>query len=153
MRHTKEQASPDAIDPQTFQSHREPKGIPATESVLRVLLVDPEEELGHTRSLLFESLGRPVDVASNLATICSLPRDSQYCLVAVSINPKPSDLSSTLTTVRSLWPAARILLLGNSAVGIEDYQYDEMVDAAYHPADLVDVARRLISARPFTTLK
>jgi hypothetical protein len=43
MRHTKEQASPDAIDPQTFQSHREPKGIPATESVLRVLLVDPEK--------------------------------------------------------------------------------------------------------------
>jgi CheY-like chemotaxis protein len=153
MSSIEKQAFSGATDPQASELPLRLGNRPTAESVRRILLVDPDEELGRTRSLLLESLGHPVDRARNFAAIYSLHRDHRYCLVAVSVSAKISDLSTTLTTVRSSWPAARILLLGSSAIGIEDYQYDEMVNPAYHPADLVEVAHRLISVRPFTNFK
>ena len=153
MRDAKEPPSSGAVAPQSYRDHGRTESGSSDESLLHVLLVDPEEELSRTRSLLLGSLGHPVEVARSLAPICHLPRETRYCLVAVSLHSKLPDLPSILTTLRSTWPAARILLLGKSATGVEDYQYDELVDAAYHPADLVEVAQRLISARPFVTNK
>ena len=108
-----------------------------------ILLVEPNPELAHTRALLLASLGYPVHIACDLSEICQ-QRGSLFRLVAVDVTPPLVTLQVILTTIRALWPQARILLLGENALGVEDHQYDERVAAAHHPADVVDVARRLI---------
>jgi hypothetical protein len=124
MRDTKEPVSSGAVASRSCRSHGKADDSTSAQLPYRVLLIDSEEGLSHTRSLFFGSLERPVDVTPNLAAIWNLPPEIRDCLVAVNLHSKLPDLPSVLTTVRSLWPAARIPLLGKSAIGIEDYQYD-----------------------------
>ena len=119
-------------------------------SACGVLLIEPDAELSPSRLLLLELLGTPVHLARNLTETCNL-RNAAFCLVTASATSNHAEMQSLLTSVRKLWPDAAILLLGDSAFGVEDHQYDEIVNAAHHPADLVSVARRLISKKDSQT--
>ena len=133
---------PAVADPRA--SHAGANESVVTQADLRVLLVESDDDLGRSRMLLLQSLGWPVDVARDRPALCAIPREARYGLVAVGMRPRLMNIPLILTTIRNLWPTARILLLGNSAVGIEDHQYDEMVDADHHPGNLVDIAGQLL---------
>lgn len=107
----------------------------------RVLIVDHNLELGHSRKLLLDSLGLPVDVAAGVSEVFRLSRKIQYRLVVVNVSKINGRTARIAECIRIRWPKARILLLGDTCGELYDWLYDDIVDPTNNPAGVVSSAQ------------
>jgi hypothetical protein len=122
-------------------------------SQLRVLLVEPDQDLLASRAVLLTSSNYLVATASSHGEIFDLRRMTEIHLAVLSDTLGRSGLCSVAQDVREQWPSARILVLGTAQLVLEDHLYDEAVDHGFQAKKLLDTLARL-SENPWNqTLK
>jgi hypothetical protein len=109
-----------------------------------ILLVEQDPELRTSRRLLLGCLEHTVLAVSAYTEVCQLPRDSNYCLVAVDLSPDEHEARRIAAHARLTWPQAKILLLGQPSMDFDDPLYDDFVRPSYNPSGVVETAKRLL---------
>ena len=112
-----------------------------------ILLVEADPELRDSRRLLLSSIQHPVLAVSAYSEVCSLPADSNCCLVAIDICPNEHEAVRIAMHIRRTWPNAKILLLGNPSDEFDDPLYDDSVSPSYNPSGVVESADKLLRTR------
>jgi hypothetical protein len=112
--------------------------------VERVLLIASDRNLRYSRQLLTSSLGLAVDLATGPSEIFRMSREIRYNLVVLDRRGKEKQASQVAECVRTRWPKAKILLLGESSGDLDDWLYDDLVDPRGNPAVLVQFAQRML---------
>jgi hypothetical protein len=110
----------------------------------RVLIVDSNLELQHSRSLLLSSLGLPVDMAAGVSDVFRLSRKIRYHLVVINGIRSDGQAATIAECVRTRWPTARVLLLGESCGVLDDWLYDDLIDPGNGPAGVVQSAQAML---------
>ena len=110
----------------------------------RVLIVDSNLELQHSRRLLLSSLGLPVDTAAGVSDVFRLSRKIRYYVVVINGAGNDGQTATIAECVRARWPTARVLLLGESCGALEDWLYDDLVNPSNNPAGVVQSARAML---------
>jgi len=90
-----------------------------------ILLVEENAELRESRRLVISSIEHPVLAVSSYHEVLTLPRDSNCCLVAIDLRPSEHEARRIAMHVRSTWPSAKILLLGQPTREFESPLYDD----------------------------
>jgi len=109
-----------------------------------ILLVETDAELRDSRRLLLGSLEYPVLAVSGYMDVCTLPAESNCCLVAIDICHSEHEAVRIAAHARRTWPHAKILLLGRPSEAFDDPLYDDAVNLQYNPTGFVDSAYRLL---------
>ena len=126
-------------------THRE-NSVPL--ELASILLVEADPELRSSRRLLLGSLQHPVLAVAGYQDVCSLPADSNCCLVAIDLRPCEHEAQRVAAHVRRVWPRAKILLLGEPSRDFDDPLYDDSVRSLWCPSVVIDAAIRLIERFP-----
>ena len=113
-------------------------------SLSSILLVEADPELRDTRRLLLSTLQHPVLALSTYCEVCSLPEDSNCCLIAIDISPSEHEAARIAMYARRTWPQAKILLLGRPTERFDDPLYDDTVNPSCNPSGVVETASRLM---------
>jgi hypothetical protein len=115
-----------------------------TKDLEQALLVDLEYELRDSRLLLLSSLHVAVHSVASYTEVFHLNDAISFSLVVLNICPSDERASDIAAYVRRRWPRAKVLLLGTGCGCVEDPLYDDIVDPCCNPAELVEVAQRLL---------
>jgi DNA-binding NtrC family response regulator len=115
-----------------------------TNDLGHTLLVDLEVEVQESRLLLLSFLHISVHSVASYAEVFRLNHAINFNLVVLNIYPNDQRASHVAAYVRRKWPRAKVLLLATDCGCVEDPLYDDIVDPCSNPADLVEVARRLL---------
>ena len=115
-----------------------------TKDLEQALLVDLEYELRDSRLLLLSSLHIAVHSVASYTEVFHLNDAISFSLVVLNICPSDERASDIAAYVRRRWPRAKVLLLGTGCGCVEDPIYDDIVDPCCNPAELVEVAQRLL---------
>ncbi len=118
----------------------------ARDTVMPVLLVDPEPDLLDTRSLLLSSSHTSVHAIGSYAEVYRLPEPCCYNLIVLSIRPNEMQACHVAEYARHRWPNAKLLLLGENCGCLEDHLYDEIVNPCGNPAGFIRAAERLLES-------
>jgi hypothetical protein len=108
-----------------------------------VLLVEPDHDVLANRALLLSRSSYMVATATSQRTIFELRWMTGIYLVILSDTLGLHGLRSSAGYVRSLWPSARIIVLGIAPSALEVHLYDEAVDHRVQPKKLLDTLARL----------
>jgi hypothetical protein len=119
----------------------------------RVLVVEPDEHLLASRTLLLSSSNYLVTAAGSHRDVFDLSCMTEIHLAVLSDTLGRSGLCSAAEYVRAQWPSARILILGTAQFVLEDYLYDEAVGHGLQPKGLLDTLERLSENRRNQTSK
>ncbi len=106
-------------------------------SLRTVLLVGQDPEMSSTRLYLLNALNVTVTIATGYSEACSRPERSSYSVVAIGMRAGFEEARKMALHVRRSWPNAKILLLGESTLDLDDPLYDDIVDPAFNSAALV----------------
>jgi DNA-binding NtrC family response regulator len=115
-----------------------------TNDLGQTLLVDLEVELQESRLLLLSFLHVAVHSVASYAEVFRLNHAINFNLVVLNIYPNDQRASHVAAYVRRRWPRAKVLLLGTGCGCVEDPLYDDIVNPCCNPAELVQVAQRLL---------
>ncbi len=116
------------------------------DTVMPVLLVDPEPDLLDTRYRLLSSSHISVHAIGSYAEVYQLPELDCYNLIVVSIRPNLLQACHVAEYARHRWPQAKLLLLGENCGCFEDHLYDEIVNPCGNPSGLIQAAERLLES-------
>jgi DNA-binding response OmpR family regulator len=116
-------------------------------SLASILLVEADANLRDSRRLLLGSLQHPVLAVTGYTEICTLPSDSNCCLVVIGLAPSEHEAVRVAIHSRRSWPLAKILLLGHPSSQFDDPLYDDAVDPSFAPAELIATVNLLLKNR------
>jgi hypothetical protein len=103
----------------------------------RILAVEPDLSVLHEKSLLLMKANYCVTPASSERELFLL-RDTKALPLAILSDHLGRRLLRTVAeTVRRQWPRTRILILGPSVMGLEDYLYDEQIYRSSDPKQVL----------------
>jgi hypothetical protein len=113
-------------------------GINETRLQPRILLVEPDQHLLNSRSLLLTKSNFKVLTAGNACEVYRLRSAPMVKVAVLSDALGDSGLRAAAECIREQWLTARILLLGAVQPSFEDYLYDEALDHRFEPGKLLD---------------
>jgi len=103
-----------------------------------ILAVEPDVAVLHAKSLLLAKANYRVTRASSDRELFTLRGTKPVALAILSDHLGPRLLGTVAEIVRRYWPRARILVLGQVPVGLEDYLYDEHIDRSSDSQQVLD---------------
>lgn len=109
----------------------------------QVLLVEPDTAVLSARAILLRNSNYCVSSALSDRELFALRHKKVVALAILSASLGCRSLRASAEVVRRQWPLARILILGRSAVGLEDHLYDEQIDPPQEPTQLLGTLDRL----------
>jgi hypothetical protein len=120
-----------------------------TESVrLNVLLVEPiAAGLPNHQVLSANHLYR-VTCVRDTRELSLLKTEESFALALISDALGKVELNDAARSVRKNWPAARILVLGEAAVVLEDYLYEEALPHSCGQDELCETLNGLVIVKP-----
>src|ERR1700733_473997 len=113
-------------------------GIVEASLQARILLVESDQNLLNSRSLLLAKSDFRVFTAGNACDVYHLRGVSKVSVAVLSDSLGDSELRDAAECVREQWPTAKILILGAVQTSFEDYLYDEALDLRFQPRELLD---------------
>jgi hypothetical protein len=116
-------------------------------SLSSILLVESDVDLRDSRRLLLCTLQHPVLAVTGYIEVCTLPSDSNCCLVVIGLAPSEHEAVRVAIHSRRSWPLAKILLLGHPSSQFDGPLYDDAVDPSFAPAELVATVNLLLKNR------
>jgi hypothetical protein len=102
-----------------------------------ILAVEPDIAALHRGSLLLAKANYCVTPASSDRELFLLRGMKAVALAILSDHLGQRLLRTVAETVRRQWPRTRILILGQSAMGLEDYLYDEQIYRSSDPQQVL----------------
>jgi len=111
--------------------------------VERVLLVDSDPGL-RDLSLLLNSPQLFVDAVRGYSEVFRLGDENRYTVVVLSERRNDHQTFQIAEYVRTRWPDAKILILGDSCGDLDDWLYDDIVDPTCNTAGFIQAVQRLL---------
>ena len=108
----------------------------------RILLVEPDQHLINSRSLLLAKSNFTVLMARNACEVYHLRNVPLVRVAVLSDTLGDSGLRAAAECVREQWSTAKILILGAAQASFEDYLYDDALDHRFEPGKLLDSIAR-----------
>jgi hypothetical protein len=129
----------------------------AQEQPISVVLVEPHRDDLHGRASLLANTLYQVTTVKGIYELIMLRDKESFELALLSVLLGDSHLVAAARTVRSQWPRARIIVLGQAAPVLDDHLYDEALSYTCEQQVLLDTLERLThypwaekpSGRPF----
>jgi hypothetical protein len=104
----------------------------------RILLVEPDQHLLNSRSLLLTKSNFRVLTAGKACEVYHLRNEPMVAVAVLNDTLGDSGLGAAAQCVREQWRTARILILGAAQTSFEDYLYDEAFDHRFEHDKLLD---------------
>lgn len=120
----------------------------AAQNSPRILLVNAALALHESHLQLLKSIPAKVETVSCPKEMYS-HEAHDYALVILALHSKSRETAEAAHFARRKWTAARILLLDDESVVIDDWLYDERVDPFLHPAAVREAAMRLMTQEKY----
>ncbi len=111
--------------------------------VRKILLIEPNISLLSAETLLLNAANYCVTRAFSHGEVFVLRSTEAVALAIISDSFGSRVLGAVALTVRTQWPLARILIIGQAATMLEDQLYDEQVEHSVEPRQLVEDIERL----------
>jgi hypothetical protein len=102
-----------------------------------ILAVEPDVAVLHAGSLLLTRANYCVTPVTGERELFTLRGSKPLALAILSDHLGQHQLRTVALTVRKQWPRTRILILGQSALGLEDYLYDEQIHRSSDPKQVL----------------
>ena len=118
-------------------------GIVEASLQARILLVESDQSLLNSRSLLLTKSDFRVFTASNACDVYHLRSVAMVSVAVLNDSLGDSGLRAVAECVREQWSTARILVLGSVQPSFEDNLYDEALDHRFQPRELLDAISKL----------
>jgi len=118
-------------------------GIVETSLQPRILLVEPDQHLLNSRSLLLTKSNFRVLTAGKACEVYHLRSVPRVDVAVLNDTLDDSTLRAAAECVREQWSTARILILGSVRTSFGDYLYDEALDHRFQSCELLDAISKL----------
>jgi hypothetical protein len=102
-----------------------------------ILAVEPDIAVLSSKSLLLTKANYRVTPATSERELFTLRNTREFALAILSDRLGQRLLGKVAEIVRRQWPRTRILILGQSAMGFEDYLYDEQIYRSSDPKQVL----------------
>ena len=120
---------------------------------LNIVLIEPIAAFLPDHRFLLSNDRYRVTCVRDTRELCLLRTQESFALALISDALGQVELDDAARSVRKQWPAARILVLGQAAVVLEDYLYEEALPHSCDQQELCDTLNGMSSpknyGRPF----
>lgn len=121
-----------------------PHGVGVTKQGRNLVLVEPDLSFLPDRAFMLTEAEYRVTTVRDIRELCPLSSRSTYSFALLSELLGAPALDSAARFVRTEWPAARILFLGNAQRMLDDHLYDERIELSCKSHELLKPSQHSI---------